>query len=208
MLLSNSIHWYLTHVLRPCVLYYLRLPRMTSWLHQVECADAQSDLSFRWAHISEGTFSHVVAELHTIAADRLEAGVLSHVKFKLFLKFPFGTTQHHVAYICLEFLALTSLLINVPWWNQSSSYRLPLIFLIYFIHFANVLLLTPFSILGSTGTYIASAWQQSLWKFQNKKWNGRFEDTYTSRVRGHGRCKSNRKSSLYSKQQSQYIKDC
>ena len=28
------------------------------WL---DCADAQADLSLRWAHISEGAFSHLVA---------------------------------------------------------------------------------------------------------------------------------------------------
>ena len=30
-------------------------------------ADAQADLSLRWAHMSDGTFSHVVAQAHRIA---------------------------------------------------------------------------------------------------------------------------------------------
>ena len=31
-----------------------------------DCADAQADLSLRWAHISEGTFSHLAAQLSLV----------------------------------------------------------------------------------------------------------------------------------------------
>ena len=50
-------------VLRMKKLCILGYPKCAQWRFWSDCAKAQADLNLRWAHMSEGTFSHITANL-------------------------------------------------------------------------------------------------------------------------------------------------
>ena len=46
----------------------LSYPKERQWRFWSDCANAQADLNLRWAHISEGTFSHFLANFSSKAS--------------------------------------------------------------------------------------------------------------------------------------------
>ena len=51
---------FIDRVKRLCILDY---PKCARWRFRSDCANAQSDLNLRWAHMSEGTFSNITADV-------------------------------------------------------------------------------------------------------------------------------------------------
>ena len=58
----------------------LRYPKCAKWKFWSDCANAQADLNFRWAHLSEGTFSVVVSHL-------IDSSTASSTQFAWFARF-------------------------------------------------------------------------------------------------------------------------